>query len=83
MQELRLHVCTLVVVTVAGIDALVTAEALVALISMDRIRSQWLASFEERNMVKAFGLVDATYREILDCFPLVLTGTFWRSKSEC
>jgi hypothetical protein len=40
MQELRLQVCTLVVVTVAGMDAFVTAEALVSLISMDRIRSQ-------------------------------------------
>jgi hypothetical protein len=60
MHEFRLHDWTLVVVTFAGMEALVLAVALVSLRSNERILSQWLASLEVRNIVKAFGFLDRT-----------------------
>jgi hypothetical protein len=80
MHEFKLQDWTLVVVTVAGIDAVVNPLAFDPTSSIERIRSQWLASFEVRNTVNAVDVLEETNLETLDCFPLVFTGTFCFSK---
>jgi hypothetical protein len=65
-----------VVVTSAGIDALMKPVAPLSLNCMDSTVNQWLASFDVRNIVNAVGVFDDVYRETLDCLPLVFTGTF-------